>query len=1268
MPKFVPRERKHRRLAKQKDSAPQPTASTSADANASVILPSTAAEKESRRQKLQEELRAQQPQSKISSKKRKRLDHYVDTKLRREENAELIRKLAAQNVDTSLFQSAKKLGRVGESKREALERALKERSAGVDVRGDHDEILLQRRKEVDAPVEAESEEDEDEDEEARNAAVEDLHKKSESAPVTKPQTNGATSGGLFGAGLKRPLEMGEDGRPMIKKRKRRKKAAVPEPESEEELPAEDNAENGSDSDEDEFKGFDSDPSPDAGVAEEEQSQTSMSKEDDSDSDSNEDGDEDDDESEEDEEEPETDDSGRKARSSAFKLWANEQRNESVGFKPSTAPTEDATIRAAFKPRQPSPDPIAQALASIPSASTAARPKHAVTIPRAEEIEKTRLELPVVQEEQKIMEAIHNHPTVVVCGATGSGKTTQVPQMMYEAGYGSQVGATGKEASKPSLSRGMIGVTQPRRVAAVSVADRVATELGPEYKSRVGHQVRYDTTVSRDTAIKFMTDGILLREIGQDFVLSKYSAIVIDEAHERSVNTDILIGMLSRIVNLREELSKEEPEKYYPLKLVIMSATLRVSDFMQNARLFRSGAPPIVEAEGRQYPVTVHFSRKTQRDFVQETVSKVARGHRKLPPGSMLVFLTGQNEIQTVAKRLKDTLGGNTAGYGKMLKARESADAMPLELDDLEDSAHRRPNDTLEGEESDDSEAGIEGLDEAEDAEFDIADDQQSGPKGALKPHILPLYASLPTIQQMRVFQPPPEGSRLIVLATNVAETSLTIPGIKYVFDCGRSKEKKYDTTTGVQTFEIDWISKASASQRTGRAGRTGPGHCYRLYSSAVYEEFFAEHAVPEILRTPLESTVLQLKAMEIDNLVNFPYPTPPDRSQLATAEKLLKNLGAIEERTGKITSVGRELIMYPVSPRFGKILMLAQRNGVVAQTIAAVAALAVGDLIVPEPQLNPGSGDRASAEDSDSEDDRRERRVAETAATTASQKTHQAYTRAQATLSRWDDRSDAIKMLTAVAAHADATSKHTGSSLCADFFLREKNMQEVQQLRQQLHNIVRSQHRNKSADWSPTVPLPSEKERKILNQVLAAGFVDQIAIRSDLPPSAAPSVLRKPRRANEVPYTTLFPSNTEVPRTASPEDQELARSVFVHSSSILAHLSPKEMPAYVVYSHLSRAAPSVITGNKTPRTRMHPLTALGVKQIAALAEGTPLLEMGKPIGKIEDLEGGKARRCWVGLELRVLGGGGVGWPVGAWKVLQRRGGEGEWMLVKVLAR
>lgn len=219
-------------------------------------------------------------------------------------------------------------------------------------------------------------------------------------------------------------------------------------------------------------------------------------------------------------------------------------------------------------------------------------------------------------------------------------------------------------------------------------------------------------------------------------------------------------------------------------------------------------------------------------------------------------------------------------------------------------------------------------------------------------HVLPLYSLLPTDKQMRVFQSPPEGHRLVVVATNVAETSLTIPNIRYVVDCGMAKERTYDQSSNIQSFDVSWISKAAASQRAGRAGRTGPGHCYRLYSSNVFETCFPQHGIPEILRTPIEGIVLQMKSMNIDQVVNFPFPTPPDRAGLQTAEKVLINLGALTapQISGKkvnaparITELGQAMSLFPLSPRFSKMLVTGQQHGCLAYVIAVVSALSVGD-------------------------------------------------------------------------------------------------------------------------------------------------------------------------------------------------------------------------------------------------------------------------------------------------------------------------------------
>ncbi|KAG8891662.1 putative ATP-dependent RNA helicase DHR1, partial [Tulasnella sp. 408] len=449
---------------------------------------------------------------------------------------------------------------------------------------------------------------------------------------------------------------------------------------------------------------------------------------------------------------------------------------------------------------------------------------------------------------------------------------------------------------------------------MSMAARVAEELNLP-ANRVSYQIRYDATVSERTSIKFMTDGVLLRELSQDFLLTKYSVIIVDEAHERSMNTDILIGVLSRVIRLRDEMWREGKDGVKPLRLIIMSATLRVTDFTENTTLF-STPPPIISVEGRQHPVSVHFNRRTTHDYVNEAVKKASKIHARLPAGGILIFLTGQNEVHDLCRklekkygkaviegqarlrkeafgktglegRLKDWIEGND--NGDVITARDGAveveelgieTANDTKLDDVKDN-----NSVEKDPEALDTDS--EGSDSEEEAEI-VADESD------VPMHIVPLYSLLPKEKQMKVFERPPLGSRLVVVATNVAETSITIPGITYVVDAGRAKQRHYDTQTGIESFRVGWISKASAAQRSGRAGRTGPGHCYRLYSSAFYENHFDKFDEPEILRMPIEGVVLQMKAMHIDAVVNFPFPTPPDRQALQKAEQVLIHLSALE--------------------------------------------------------------------------------------------------------------------------------------------------------------------------------------------------------------------------------------------------------------------------------------------------------------------------------------------------------------------------------------
>ncbi|TVY35714.1 putative ATP-dependent RNA helicase [Lachnellula occidentalis] len=1210
-PKFVPRQRKHKVIARAKENGKKHSQSQSQpqpllDSNTIEHIPAAKTETEEKKQQLKDELR--QANGKVSGKKAKRLEKYIDTKLKKDENRVLISQLAARSTDTSLFASSRRLGQGRETKRQRLGRVLEQSRKGVDLDGDNEDVLFERR--VVREIEDLSDEDEEDVVEAPTGGL--------FGGAVAPKLPAKHAPIVTGGGLKRPLELDDDGRPMLKKRKRTggiKTKVILQKEVPEE-PA--------------WEGFasasemDSNTDEDSQASDEEVDSSGDSESEeipaDSDSESDSEEDESSEQSSSEESEDGEDTPQKMERSSAFKAWANQQLNEALGYQPSSniqIATETKKI-AGFKPRNPEQDPLPQELQPTTNVT---RKAYSVSISRPPAIQEVRLQLPVVAEEQKIMEAIHNNNLVVVYGATGSGKTTQVPQFLYEAGYG----------SPNSPTPGMIGVTQPRRVAAVSMAKRVGDEMG-DHGKRVAYQIRFEGTVGAETAVKFMTDGVLLREVAQDIALRKYSAIIIDEAHERSVNTDILIGMLSRVVRLREEMAAED-DSIKPLKLIIMSATLRITDFTQNKTLF-SDPPPVLQAEGRQFPVTNHFARRTHHDYVEDTFRKISKGHKKLPPGGILVFLTGQNEITQLSKKLKEAFRIGHTATGPQVRI--SGKDAPVEAEDVDFGEAMDDN----NDDYDDDEVDITVNDDEEDFKLE-GEEEESGPA---KMHILPLYSLLPTREQLRVFEPPPDGSRLIVLATNVAETSLTIPGIRYVFDCGRSKERKYDRTTGVQSFEVGWISKASASQRAGRAGRTGPGHCYRLYSSAVYERDFEEFAEPEILRMPIEGVVLQLKAMNLQHIVNFPFPTPPDRQSLASSEKLLTYLSAISP-TGQITSTGATMSIFPLSPRFARILLVGHLHNCLPYTIALVAGLSAPDIFLPENQVVPATAAKEADEYFTSAD-----RIEEDHRNSIRRK----FNKVHKDFCFLDDKADAIKLLQAVGEFAHEPTE----AWCRDHFVRFKTLKEISLLRKQITDILKT---NISAfaglKHQEKLDPPTAQQVKALKQMVAAGFIDHVAIRADLAPTS-PDVGRKPTRAISVPYLTLFPSHTRN------GDEEQA--VFIHPASPIAHLSPQECPDYIIYSYLQRAAPNAATPEKIPKTRMHALTDITGGQLAALAKGTPLLQYGKPIKEVMPKMKGEGnaneRECWVIPYLRAEGSGGVGWPLPARKVVQKKVAGRGWVV------
>ncbi|KAK6521551.1 putative ATP-dependent RNA helicase DHR1 [Arthrobotrys conoides] len=1231
MGKFVPRDRKQRNKSKSKDTTTANDVSLSSqNPNASIIVPQTAEEKEAkarRKEELKQELRSAQS-SKITSKKAKRLDKYIDNKLKKEERVRLIEKLKDVQGDTSLLVKTTQLGVKHESARDQLRRAIREERAGINV--EENAAILYEEREV--PTELPESILLQQRKQTQPGPVNPEPSAQTSVPVSKiPAVDVSTS---LGSGLKRPLEVDEFGLPILKKiKKKHKSQTVTEERNGDEHTVPNDADieeggtwEGFSSEDDDLNGGVSSGSEDG---QEFEGSDTESSEGEGESEEDEESEEDyDDEMEIEEEEKRPSwrkTAGKSERASSFKAWAEAARNKiletsdkqstSLGAVPgevissfpsaaslskslnTTSQNEEPRYSAANKPVI-QPTLVKKSLDVLLSESKDGRKARAVAVNRNEDIQAQRLQLPIVGDEQKIMETIHNNLVTILCGETGSGKTTQVPQFLFEAGYGDPNGDT----------PGMIGVTQPRRVAAVTMAKRVADELG-EHSGRVSYQIRFEGTAHANTAIKFMTDGVLLRELGEDFALRQYSAVVVDEAHERSINTDILIGALSRIVKLRLDMSKED-NSVKPLKLIIMSATLRVKDFTENERLFPT-PPPVVVSEARQHKVTNRFALRTRHDYLEEAYKKVCKIHRRLPKGGILVFLTGKQDIYQLMQRLRRTFPLND---GKREKDVEVGGASVQILP--KDAVTETEEVEFGGEDKFDLDKAEEDDEDQEDSE--IEDDYYGVEDTTDDLIILPLFSLLPTSEQMKIWAPLKPNQRLCVIATNVAETSLTIPGISYVVDSGRVKNRNFDVTTGVQSFDVEWISKASASQRSGRAGRTGPGQCYRLYSSAVFERDFDQFAKPEISRMPIEGVVLQMKAMGLNTVVNFPFPTPPDREEVRKAEKLLGYLGALDLK-GKITNLGVTMNYFPVAPRFGRILAAGHQYKCMPYVITLVAALSVGELFVPEHQLDFSLAD---SEDGSDREDYIAPDFAEKMELERKEAQRKKYNAAQRSFAMMDTSSDAIKLLTVVCAYEYETRQ---ADFCKDKFVRAKAMQEVRKLRQQLTHIVRSQFSDAIGQFEVKLQPPKDLQIKALQQIISTGFMDQIAIRGDLLPNS----LIKPnfKKVADIPYFTLFASSTARLDAKLENLNEVA--VFIHPSSILVELHQNRdfFPEFIVYSEMHRGAAS-------GKVRIKPLTALTGQQLSNLAKGSPLLTFSKPMDKPApivkgDETGGITRECWV---------------------------------------
>ncbi|NLU78799.1 ATP-dependent RNA helicase HrpA [Micromonospora sp. HNM0581] len=502
-------------------------------------------------------------------------------------------------------------------------------------------------------------------------------------------------------------------------------------------------------------------------------------------------------------------------------------------------------------------------------------------------------LPVSERKDDIAAAIREHQVVIVAGETGSGKTTQLPKICLELGRG---------------VHGLIGHTQPRRLAARTVADRIAEELGTELGAVVGYKVRFTDQVGEHSLVKLMTDGILLAELQTDRMLRQYDTLIIDEAHERSLNIDFILGYLRQLLPRRPDL-----------KVIITSATIETGRF---ARHFAGpptaenpdGEPaPVVEVSGRTYPVEVRYrplvevaegdEGGTDEDNVRDQIQAIGEAVEELAaegPGDVLVFLSGEREIRDTAEAL-----------GRLVQNRRA-------LQDTE---------------------------------------------------ILPLYARLSVAEQHRVFAP--HGGRRVVLATNVAETSLTVPGIKYVVDPGTARISRYSQRLKVQRLPIEPISQASANQRKGRCGRTSDGICIRLYDEQDFHSR-PQFTDPEILRTSLASVILQMTAIGLGDITAFPFIDPPDRRNIIDGVNLLHELGAIDpaetELTRRLTTVGRRLAQLPVDPRLARMVLEGERNGCATEVTVIAAALSIQDPR-ERPTEKKAQADQAHARFADAESD-----------------------------------------------------------------------------------------------------------------------------------------------------------------------------------------------------------------------------------------------------------------------------------------------------------
>ncbi|KAF2804888.1 P-loop containing nucleoside triphosphate hydrolase protein [Mytilinidion resinicola] len=581
-----------------------------------------------------------------------------------------------------------------------------------------------------------------------------------------------------------------------------------------------------------------------------------------------------------------------------------------------------------------------------------------------DILRTRRDLPVHAQRTQFLEKYQQNQILVFVGETGSGKTTQIPQfVLYD--------------DLPHLNNMMVACTQPRRVAAMSVAQRVAQEMDVTLGDEVGYSIRFEDKTSAKTVLKYMTDGMLLREAMSDNNLSRYSTIILDEAHERTLATDILMGLLKEVVLRRPN----------DLKLIIMSATLDATKFQ---RYFHNA--PLLAVPGRTHPVEIFYTPEPERDYVEAALRTVLQIHATEPEGDILLFMTGEEEIEDACKKID-------------LEAREM--------------------------------------------------EKESG-AGPMK--VYPLYGSLPPHQQQKIFEPAPgpnpnskRPGRKVIVSTNIAETSLTIDGIVYVVDPGFSKQKVYNPRIRVESLLVSPISKASAQQRAGRAGRTRPGKCFRLYTEHAFKNELIEQTYPEILRSNLSSTVLELKKLGIDDLVHFDLMDPPAPETLMRALEELNYLACLDDE-GDLTHLGRLASDFPLDPALAVMLIVSPDFYCSNEMLSLTALLSV-------PQL---------------------------------------FTRPAAQRKRADEMKnlfahadgDHLTMLNVYHAYRSDEAQNEPKQWCYDHFLNYRALTQADNVRTQLKRIM-----EKNEIELMSTPFEDKRYYENIRRALVAGFFMQVAKR-----------------------------------------------------------------------------------------------------------------------------------------------------------------------------